>query len=213
MLDATNRLSRFRLAVGPGAPSSRLSTLLALQRAEEPNIAVTFFETSGDDLVTDINEGRYDAGISLRDVDTPSVRSQPLWSENLAVALPLRLPLLDQAKLTISQLLDHSVFRWQAESCPLLDQSLSSLPPMNKQSMQPVTSFEMLALKVAAGYGLGISAQSRIERAHAWGITTRPLSDGPYEIVTYLQRPHAQADSVFERFERRAMEVARAGAA
>ena len=24
----------------------------------------------------------------------------------------------------------------------------------------------------------------------------RPLSDGPYEIVTYLQRPHAQADSV-----------------
>lgn len=41
----------------------------------------------------------------------------------------------------------------------------------------------------------------------------RPLSDGPYEIVTYLQRPHAQADSVFERFERRAMEVARAGAA
>jgi hypothetical protein len=28
----------------------------------------------------------------------------------------------------------------------------------------------------------------------------RPLADGPYEIVTYLQRPHAQADSVAERF-------------
>ena len=40
----------------------------------------------------------------------------------------------------------------------------------------------------------------------------RPLAEGPYEIVTYLQRPHAQADSVSERFERRALQVTGADA-
>lgn len=66
----------------------------------------------------------------------------------------------------------------------------------------------MMALWVAAGYGIGVSAQSCIERTHGWGITMRPLADGPYEIETYLQRPHAQADSPSERFERRALQVA-----
>ena len=35
----------------------------------------------------------------------------------MAVAMPLRFPLLDQAKLTIAELLTTSVFRWPAENC------------------------------------------------------------------------------------------------
>ena len=83
--------------------------------------------------------------------------------------------------------------------------------PVGQESNRRVTSFEMMALWVAAGYGVGVSARSRIERAHGWGITVRPLADGPYEIVTYLQRPQGQADSVSERFERRALQVIGAG--
>ncbi|MFO6231843.1 LysR substrate-binding domain-containing protein, partial [Pseudomonas aeruginosa] len=111
------------------------------------------------------------------------VKSQPLWVENVAVAVPLGSPLVAQAKITLAELLDYPVFRWPAEACLLLDQRLSFLP-LSQQSIQHVTSFEMMALWVTAGYGVGLSAQSRIERAHAWGITMRPLSDGPYEIVT-----------------------------
>lgn len=39
----------------------------------------------------------------------------------------------------------------------------------------------------------------------------RPLTDGPYEIVTYLQRLHTQTDPAFERFERRALEAVETG--
>lgn len=73
-----------------------------------------------------------------------------------------------QAKITLAELLDYPVFRWPAEACLLLDQRLSFLP-LSQQSIQHVTSFEMMALWVTAGYGVGLSAQSRIERAHAWG--------------------------------------------
>lgn len=125
----------------------------------------------------------------------------------MAVAMPPRLRLSDQAKLTIADLQGYPIYRWQAEACPLLDERLAALMPGDLENIQQATSFEMLALWVAAGYGVGVSAQSRIERAHGWGITMRPLADGPYEIMTYLQRPHAQAGFVSERFERRALQV------
>lgn len=122
----------------------------------------------------------------------------------MAIAMPPRFHLFDQAKLTIADLQDYPIYRWQAEACPLLDERLASLMPVDQENIQRVTSFEMLALWVAAGYGVGVSARSRIERAHGWGITARPLADGPYEIVTYLHRPHGEINSAAERFERTA---------
>lgn len=131
----------------------------------------------------------------------------------MAVAMPLRFPQLDQAMLTIADLRNYPIYRWQIEVCTLLDERLAALTPVGQENIQRVTSFEMMALWVAAGYGVGVSARSRIKPARDWGISMRPLADGPYEIVTYLQRPHAQADSAAARFERRALQVAEAGAA
>lgn len=105
-MHATSQFSHFRLAIAPGVPSSCLSTLLALQRTEEPDTPIAFFEASGDDLVIGLEEGRYDAGISLRHVSAPFLRSQPLWIDNMAVAMPLRSSLLGRATLTTAEVLD-----------------------------------------------------------------------------------------------------------
>ena len=197
-----------RLAIAPGVTSSRLSDLLALQRAEEPEVTIALLEVRGDEILAGLKDGHYDAAMSLQGATDSALHTQPLWIEHMAVAMPLRSSLMDHAKLAIADLLDHPVFRWQAESCPLLDQRLSSLPAVRQQSTQYVASFEMLALKVAAGYGVGISTQSRIERAHGWGLSMRSLADGPYEVVTYLQRPYVQATPATDRIERRALQVA-----
>lgn len=130
----------------------------------------------------------------------------------MAIAMPPRFHKFDQVRLTIADLQDYPVYRWQAEICPLLDEKLSGLMPVDQENIQRVTSFEMMALWVAARYGIGISARSRIERAHGWGINLRPLTGGPFEIVTYLQRFQTHAASVSERFEHRALQVAAAGA-
>ncbi|HHF0928432.1 TPA: substrate-binding domain-containing protein [Pseudomonas aeruginosa] len=212
MHDATSRSPRLRLAVAPGVPSSHLSALLARQRAEEPEVALSFFEVAGDVLLQGLREGRYDAGMSLQGASDPALKTQPLWAESMAVAVPPRFHLLDRAKLTIADLQGYPIYRWQAEACPLLDERLASLMPLDQENIQRVTSFEMLALWVAAGYGVGVSAQARIDHGQGWGITMRPLSDGPYEMVTHLHRPHAQADSVSERFEHRALQITGAGA-
>ncbi|MHC6224671.1 substrate-binding domain-containing protein [Pseudomonas sp. X10] len=213
MHNAIGQFSRLRLAIAPGVPSSKLSALLALQRAEEPDVTLAFFEVSDDDLREGLHESRYDAGLSVQGSSDAALKIQPLWIEEMAVAVPPRFPLLDQATLTIADLLDYSLYRWQAEICSKLDERLSNLLPTGRQNIQYVTSFGLLATWVAAGYGVGVSSQSRIAHAHRWGITMRPLIDGPYEIVTHLQRPKEETSSVVDRFERRALQVAGTGAA
>lgn len=213
MHNAIGQFSRLRLAIAPGVPSSKLSALLALQRAEEPDVTLVFFEVSDDDLREGLHESRYDAGLSVQGSSDAALKIQPLWIEEMAVAVPPRFPLLDQATLTIADLLDYSLYRWQAEICSKLDERLSNLLPTGRQNIQYVTSFGLLATWVAAGYGVGVSSQSRIAHAHRWGITMRPLIDGPYEIVTHLQCPKEETSSVVDRFERRALQVARTGAA
>ncbi|MDY0071649.1 MAG: substrate-binding domain-containing protein [Thauera sp.] len=208
MHNATSHFSRLRLAIGPGVPSSQLSKLLVLQRAEEPDVILTFFEVTGDVLLKGLLEGRYDVGMSLQGHSDPALKTQPMWTQTMAVAMAPRFRLFDQAKLTIADLRDYPVYRWHSEACPLLDERLASLMPMDQENIQRATSFDMMALWVAAGYGVGLSARSRIEHASGWGITMRPLADGPYEVVTYLQRPKGEADSLSDRFERRAMQVA-----
>jgi hypothetical protein len=65
MHNATRPSPNFTLAIAPGVPSSRLSALLALQRAHEPGVAIAVREVSDQELVTGLHEGRYDAGYLL----------------------------------------------------------------------------------------------------------------------------------------------------
>ena len=57
-----------------------------------------------------------------------------------------------------SRLQEYPFYRWQAEICPPLDENLSYLMPEDQENIQRVTSFEMMAPWVAAGYGVGVSA-------------------------------------------------------
>ncbi|WP_449423459.1 hypothetical protein [Rhodanobacter lindaniclasticus] len=59
--------------------------------------------------------------MSLQGASDPGLKTQPLWAESMAVAVPPRFHLLDRAKLTVAGLQDDPIYRWQAEDCPLLD--------------------------------------------------------------------------------------------
>jgi len=178
---------------------------------EEPNLGLDFFEVIGDDLIEGLLEGRYDVGLSLQGPGARSLKAERLWTENMVVAAPPQSPLLDRGELILADLLDYPLYRWPAEVCPLMDRRLSFLSSVDQKNIRPVTSFEMLGLWVAAGYGVGVTARSRMERSHGWGdkMAIRSLADGPYEILTQLLRPHGQVDSAAERFERRALQIGR----
>jgi len=198
--------SHIRLAIAQGVPSRQFSALLALQREEEPEVAISLSEVSGDTLMAGLREGRYDAGLTLGGAADDSLLSQPLWHEAMAIALPLRHPLLNKVALTLDDVLDYSIFRWQAETCPLLDQQIANLPE-KLCDIQHVASFELMAMWVAAGYGIGITAQSRIENARAWGLCMRPFVDTSFEAVTHLVWSAKRRYEPLERFEHRAQQI------
>ncbi|KXU38505.1 LysR family transcriptional regulator [Ventosimonas gracilis] len=198
--------SHIRLAIAPGVPSRQLSALLALQREEELEVAIRLSEVSNDALMLGLREGRYDAGLALSDAANASLHSQPLWREEMAIATPLRHPLLEKAALSLNDVADYPIFRWQAESCPLLEQQMACLPE-KPCDIQYVTSFELMAMWVAAGYGIGITAQSRIASARAWSVCMRSFVDAPFEVVTHLIRSSKHCHDTHERFERRALQI------
>lgn len=209
MHDAARPYCQFRLAIARGVPSSQLSALLAMQRSDEPEIKMVFVEAEADALAAGLLEGRYDAGLSLQELNEPGLESRHLWAERMAVATSLRFPLQHEGPLSIEELLGQRIYRWDAERCPLLEQQLSRLS-MHMPVFTALTSFETMALTIAAGFGVGVSAHSRIERAIGWGLDIRDLAGGPYDLVTYLLRRSGQTSLIFQRFERRALLVAKA---
>ena len=95
MHDATSPSPRLRLAVAPGVASAQLSALLARQRAEEPGVILSFHEVAGDALLEGLHEGRYDVGVSSHGGSDPALITHPLWTENMAVAMPPQFRLID----------------------------------------------------------------------------------------------------------------------
>lgn len=64
MHDATSQISSLKIAIALGVPPSHLSALLALQREEEPEVILSFFQVVNSDLASGLRDGRYDVGLS-----------------------------------------------------------------------------------------------------------------------------------------------------
>lgn len=195
-------------AVSADALSPQLATLLALQRAEEPETVVLLQEVALGDLVRGLEEGAYDIGLALEPPPTDlALNTLPLWGDELALAVPLRSPLLAHTEVPLDALLHYPLVRWCLRACEALSQQVDALFGPDKSSAQEVASFERMAVLVAAGYGVGIAPRSRIVQARGWGVAMRPLANGPHLIRTQLLRPSQGCSPAVERFAERAAKV------
>ena len=194
--------------------SPRLASLLALQRAEEPATLILPQEVAAGDMIRGLEEGTYDAGIALAGTMAVSaMNAQPLWSDELALAVPLRSPLLAYTEVPLDALLHYPLLQWCLRACDALSQQVTARFGPEMHPVKEVTSFDLLAVLVAAGLAVGIAPRAHIARARGRGIAMRPLANGPYLVSTQLLRkPHGSARAV-ERFAERAVRVATTEAA
>lgn len=207
MQDTTRRSPIIRLGVTRGAPFTQFSTLLATQRAEEPETRLTLEEVALDNLMTGLVGDRYDAGFSLQEAVDPALDSQPLWHEEVAVAVPEGSPLLGHETLDVVDLVDYPIVLWPDAGHSWLECALSH--SRDRRDIRRASSFEMFLLRIAAGHGVGICSRPRIESAHTCGIATRPLIGRPCSLTTYLLKSaHPQPSCALVRLERRAQRVA-----
>ena len=188
-LSAPDQSPILRLAVSADALSPRLASLLALQRAEEPETIILAQEVAAGDLVRGLEDGTYDVGMALMAATTVSaVNAQPLWADELALAVPLRSPLLAYPEVPLDALLHYPLLLWCLWACETLRRQVDARFEPEMHSAKEVTSFDLLAVLVAAGFAVGIAPRAHIVRARGRGVAMRPLANGPYLVSTQLLR-------------------------
>ena len=213
-LSAPDQSSILRLAVSADTLSPRLASLLALQRAEEPETIILLQEVAAGDLVRGIEDGTYDVGMALAATTTAfTMNAQSLWADELALAVPLRSPLLAYPEVPLDALLHYPLLQWCLRACDALSKQVAARFGPETNSVREVTSFDLLAVLVAAGFAVGIAPRSHIARARGWGVAMRPLANGPYLIGTQLLRKSDGSARAVERFAERAVKVAATEAA
>ncbi|MBA4681703.1 MAG: LysR family substrate-binding domain-containing protein [Pseudomonas sp.] len=194
------------IAVAPNALLAPLGALLAKQRAEEPEIPIRVIETGKQDQEKGLIEGRYALGLSTAAPEEGSLCSVPLWRDELAVAVPLRSPLLAFAEISLEQVVRYPLVLLSQENCETPGQQIDSLLKAAKTVpaiAEQVQSVELMMALIAAGYGIGICTKSRISALHRMGIVMRPLAGKPHYITTHLvQRCQPRSNAVDRLIQR-----------
>ncbi|HCE6398723.1 TPA: LysR family substrate-binding domain-containing protein [Pseudomonas aeruginosa] len=196
------------IAVAPNAQFLPLGALLAKQRAEEPETPIHVIETTKQEQEKGLIEGRYALGLSIAVPEEDSLSSVPFWRDELAVAVPLRSPLLAFAEISLEQLARYPLILLNQGSCEkpgLLIDSLLKAAKTAPTIAEQVQSFELMMTLIAAGYGVGIWTKSRISASRKIGVIMRPLAGKPHYITTHLIQPCRPRSNAVDRLIQRAL--------
>lgn len=205
IMHACTGLSPLRLSVSFGTCTPRLSALLALQRAEEPQTPLRLHEVTLADQLAGLTQGAFDGGLALTCAAGAALQACPLWSEDLAIAMPAQSPLRAFEVVPMEEASRYPLIRWHAPACDPVSTLVDALfPPQRvRGAWSQVRSYELMGVLIQAGYGIGIGVQSRIAWLGAPDIVTRPLCGFQGSVTTYLLHSNAGAPAAVDRLARR----------
>jgi DNA-binding transcriptional LysR family regulator len=84
---------QLRIALSDGVTPARLSTLMALCRQEDPDIAIRFSEVPLSQQLKGLHEALYGVGFAQSAEVGDGILAEPAWSDPLHVVVPARHPL------------------------------------------------------------------------------------------------------------------------
>ncbi len=200
-----------RIALSFGAMHAQLASLLARQRAEEPDTSIAFSEVFLAEQLAGVEDGRYDVGIALGARVTDRLKVRPFWHDELAVAVPVRSPLLAYPVIPRSVLAEYPVVTWDPDACTAMHhyvQALFEAANVTPHVEAQARSFDFMTTVVAAGYGVGLAARSWIDEARGAGIVGRSLQAGDHTITASLLYCDRRASEKVIRFLDRALRCA-----
>lgn len=183
-----------RIAITFGAFIAPLAKLLAKHRTEEPGTEIHLIETTFSEQAQGLEGGHYDLAFAVEPTTKATLHAEMLWRDEIAIALPERSPLLEFAEIPLQKAAQYPLVLWSAEHCESFYQHVQELLASANTTLNIVDyvkSFELMAVLVAAGYGIGFAGKSRIAAARSLGVVMRPLSGPRKNLNIYLLRAHA----------------------
>jgi len=202
--------SRLRLVISEAGAQRRLTSLLTLQRIEEPDVELSLTETIPGQQVEGLLTGLYDVGLAISCEENNGLTAEPIWQEPLALAVPARSPLLTYTRVPLPEALRYPMVLWHPTACAGIHRQVGRI--LDRVAETPVvservTSFDLMMTLVSAGYGIGLAPAAMIVAYRPLGVVMRPLAGFSPQLITYLLRPQAEASASLSRFALRAMRV------
>lgn len=173
--------------------------LLGAIRESAPAVALRVADLPGAHQFTALRSGELDISISMRLADGPDLKSEKLWTQFLAVALPSKHPLALGSAVHLDELRNepilmcHPEFGFGCHGQVMAALRLAGFEPMISEYVyQRATALAM----VAAGFGVSIVTLD-VEGDTAAGVVLRPLAESKPELTIYgVTRKDDESDAV-----------------
>ncbi|WP_407935789.1 LysR family transcriptional regulator [Cupriavidus necator] len=196
---------QLRVALSDGITPSRLPSLLALCRQEEPEVEVRLFEVLLSQQLKGLHDDLYDVGFAQSDEVGDDIVAEPVWSDPLMVAVPARHPLLAYKRIPLDEVLRYPLVLCDPQQCEGRARQIERILRLGDKEplvAERVASFDLMMALVSAGFALGLAGASHIAASREAGVVARPLADGSPMLNTYLLRLVGDPPDVLARFIR-----------
>ncbi|WP_175218211.1 LysR family transcriptional regulator [Achromobacter deleyi] len=201
---ATNGfLGQLRIALSDGVTPTRLSTLLARCREEDPEVEMRLFEVPLGLQIKGLHEDLYDVGFSMAEDGGDGILVTPAWEDELMVAVPARHPVLAFKQVPLKEVLRYPLALGDPAVCEgharQIDRFLRKLD-QEPLIAQRVATFDVMMTLLSAGLALGLAGEAHIASSREPGVVARRLAGKPYMLTTYLLRRDAEPSEMLARF-------------
>ncbi len=194
---------QLRVALSDGITPSRLPTLLAQCRQDEPEVEVRLFEVPLSQQIKGLQEDLYDVGFSRSDEVGDGIVALPVWNDPMMVAVPARHPLLAHKRIPLEELLRYPLALVDPQACEgharQVDRVLRHVD-MEPLVAERVASCDLMMALVSAGLALGLTGRAHIVASREQGIVARPLAGRSPMLTTYLLRQEGEPSGTLARF-------------
>ncbi|HEN3452937.1 TPA: LysR family transcriptional regulator [Yersinia enterocolitica] len=194
---------QLRIALSDGIAPARFSSLIALCRQEDPEVAIHFDELPLTQQIKGLHDDLYDVGFAQSADVGDGIIAEPAWRDPLRVAIPARHPLLAHARIPLDEVLRYPLVMGDPQVCEGYNHQIERvLRALDKEPLvaERVMSFDLMMALVAAGFALALVGASQIAASREPNIVARPLAGGSPMLTTYLLRRDIDPSEALSRF-------------
>lgn len=203
--------AQLRIAWSVGMTPARLPALLAQCRQDEPEVDIRLFEVPLAQQIKGLHEDLYDVGFAQSNEVGDGILAVPVWRDPLAVAVPVRHPILSHKRIPLEEMLRYPLVMCSASVCEGYARHVARvLRTARTEPVQvtQVSSFDLTMAMVSAGLALGLAGTSQIAASREPGIVARQLAGGQPPLTTYLLHLDRLPSHTLGRFIERARKQA-----
>jgi len=201
---------QLRIALSDGITPSRLPTLLAQSRQEEPEVELRLFEVPLSQQLKGLQDDLYDVGFAQSDEVDDGITVEAVWRDPLMVAVPARHPLLIHKRIPLDEVLRYPLVLCDPKVCEGHARQVERV--LRRAAQEPliaerVASCDLMMALVSAGFALGLAGGPHIASNRESGVVARPLAGRSPMLTTYLLHREAETSGVLTRFIERVQAI------